>query len=318
MSSQSETQSNPHEILSKELMRELRADKRKSFLFRLLTWAYIILTTIAVFGLFYGYSGGNSEPGADDPHVGVVDVFGTIQRKGGVAANPTIEALTNAFEKEQSTSIVLDMDSPGGSPVQSDLIYREILRLRAEHPNKPVIAVVGDICASGCYYIASAADEIVINRVSMVGSIGVRLDGFGFTGLMEKLGVERRTLTAGENKILADPFSEVNPEVKNHLSEHVLHKTHQVFIDAVRQGRGDRLQDDPSLFTGLVWVGQEAIDKGLADRIGSVQSVARELANNGNQVNYSIRQPRIIDWFTGSAASVIQNLVSSDLHLSLK
>ncbi|HDZ38353.1 MAG TPA: S49 family peptidase, partial [Marinobacter sp.] len=202
-------------------MRELRADKRKSFLFRLLTWAYIILTTIAVFGVFYGYSGGNSEPGADDPHVGVVDVFGTIQRKGGVAANPTIEALTNAFEKEQSTSIVLDMDSPGGSPVQSDLIYREILRLRAEHPNKPVIAVVGDICASGCYYIASAADEIVINRVSMVGSIGVRLDGFGFTGLMEKLGVERRTLTAGENKILADPFSEVNPEVKNHLSEHV-------------------------------------------------------------------------------------------------
>ncbi|QCF28124.1 S49 family peptidase [Hydrocarboniclastica marina] len=311
-----ETSVNPFETLSKELMRDLRADKRKSFLFRILTWTYIVITTIATFGLFYGGSSSDI-PGKEDPHVGVIDVFGPIQRKGGVAANPVIEALHNAFQNEHTTSVLLDMDSPGGSAVQSDLVYREIVRLRDKFPDKPVIAVVGDVCASGCYYIASAADEIVINRLSMIGSIGVRMDGFGFTGLMDKLGVERRILTAGENKIISDPYSTVRPEINAHLTEHVLLKTHNVFIDAVKTGRGERLHEDPALFSGLVWVGHEAIEKGLADRIGSVSSVARELAEEGNQVNYSIRQPRILDWFTGAAAAVKQELVNSDLRLSL-
>lgn len=296
------------ELMLKEFMREIRSDNRKSFILRLLVWVYLIGCTIALVMFLAGND--KTAISVDAAHIAKIDVVGEIKRKGGVSAAPTIEALIKAFEAENSKAIILDMDSPGGSAAQSDLVYRELMRLRADNPEKPVYAIVGDVCASGCYYIASAADEIIINRTSMIGSIGVRMDGFDLTGLMETLGVERRILSAGENKILADPFMAMDPKVKAHLETQVLAKTHAVFIDAVKQGRGDRLVDDPDLYTGLVWVGQLAIDKGLADRFGSVQSIVRDQGDDIEAINYTRKQVRLMDWITGKTVKMISSIVS--------
>lgn len=296
------------ELMLKAFMKETRSSNRRSFIIRILMWVYLIGSTIA----FMVFITGNNEStvNKEAAHLAKIEVVGEIKRKGGVSASPTIEALVKAFEAESSEAIILDMDSPGGSAAQSDLIYRELMRLRAENPEKPVYAIVGDVCASGCYYIASAADEIIINRTSMVGSIGVRMDGFDLTGLMDKVGVERRILSAGENKVLSDPFVSMTPKVKAHLEKQVLAKTHSVFIDAVQQGRGDRLVDDPDLYTGLVWVGQLAIDKGLADRFGSVQSVIRDQGDDIEAINYTRKQVRLMDWITGKTVKLASSLVS--------
>lgn len=289
-------------------MREHRADRRKSFILRILMWTYLIGSTIA-FVVFIN-TGKASQATEETAHVAKVDVIGQIKRKGGVAAYPTIEALTKAFETETAEAIILDMDSPGGSAAQSDLVYRELLRLRQEHPEKPVYAVVGDVCASGCYYIASAADEIIVNRTSMIGSIGVRMDGFDFTGLMEKVGVERRVLSAGKNKVLTDPFLDMDPEVRAHLEQNVLSQTHKVFIEAVKEGRGDRLVADNEVFSGLVWLGEQAIEKGLADSLGSIQTVVRNMGDDIKAVNYTNRPVKILDWITGRAVQAVSNIVS--------
>lgn len=296
------------ELMLEAFMREIRSGKRRSFILRILMWVYLIGSTIA----FVVFISGSNQPAIDveAAHLAKIDVVGEIKRKGGVSASPTIEALIKAFEADNSKAIILDMDSPGGSAAQSDLVYRELMRLRADNPEKPVYAIVGDVCASGCYYIASAADEIIINRTSMVGSIGVRMDGFDLTGLMDKVGVERRILSAGENKILSDPFVSMTPKVKAHLEKQVLAKTHSVFIDAVQQGRGDRLSDDPDLYTGLVWVGQLAIDKGLADRFGSVQSIIRDHGGDIEAINYTRKQVRLMDWITGKTVKIASSLVS--------
>ncbi len=305
VSSQSQTDERLEFIL-KEFMREIRSERRKSFILRILMWIYLIGSTIAF--VVFVTQGKESQVTDESPHVAKIDIIGTIDRKTGVAAYPTIAALEKAFETETAEAIVLDMDSPGGSAAQSDLVYRELRRLRAEHPEKPVFAVIGDVCASGCYYIASAADEIIVNRTSMIGSIGVRMDGFDFTELMQKIGVERRILSAGKNKILSDPFVEMEPEVKSHLETNILAETHQVFIEAVKEGRGDRLVADENLFTGLVWLGEKAIEKGLADRVGSVQTVLRELGADVEPINYTNRPVRLMDWITGRAVEVLSNV----------
>lgn len=304
-----------HDMLE-AFMREHRSDKRKSFILRILMWTYLIGSTIA-FVIFLN-TGKESQVTEEAAHIAKVDVIGKIKRKGGVAAYPTIEALEKAFETDTAEAIILDMDSPGGSAAQSDLVYRELLRLRQEHPEKPVYAVVGDVCASGCYYIASAADEIIVNRTSMIGSIGVRMDGFDFTGLMDKVGVQRRVLSAGKNKVLTDPFLDLDPEVKAHLEQNVLAETHKVFIDAVKKGRGDRLISDDEVFTGLVWLGEQAIEKGLADSLGSVQTVVRNMGDDIEAINYTNRPVRLMDWITGRAVEVISSVVSDVKHPQLE
>lgn len=298
------------ELMLSEFMRDYRSDKRRGFILRILLWVYLIGSTIAFIAFI---TQGNREPvTASEPHVAKIDILGQIQRKGGVAAHTTIDALTQAFENEKVQAIVLDMDSPGGSAAQSDLIYRELMHLRQQHPETPVYAVIGDVCASGCYYIASAANEIIVNRTSMIGSIGVRMDGFDFTGLMGKLGVERRVLTAGENKVMSDPFLDMNPTVRDHLKNNVLAETHEVFISAVTQGRGEKLVDDDQLFSGLVWIGEEAINKGLADRFGSLQTLLRELDPGLEEINYTQKQVRLLDWITGRAVNLATDLMDPD------
>jgi protease-4 len=172
--------------------------------------------------------------------------------------------------------VIIRANSPGGSPVLSGLAYDEIRRLRKLHPTIPVYVVVEDVCASGCYYIASAADKIFVDKASIIGSIGVLQDGFGFTGAMEKLGVERRLLTAGENKAMGDPFSPVNPK-QQEIVKTLLDDIHQQFITAVKQGRGNRLKTDPDMFSGRIWIGEQGVPLGLADGLGSVRSVARDV-----------------------------------------
>jgi protease-4 len=182
--------------------------------------------------------------------------------------------------------VILRINSPGGSPVQSGIIYDEVRRLRGVYPDTPLYAVVEDVCASGGYFVAAAADRIYVNKASLVGSIGVLMDGFGFTGGMEKLGVERRLLAAGENKGFMDPFSPMDPGQKDYALG-MLGDIHQQFIAAVKRGRGKRLQDDPALFSGLVWTGQKAVELGLADGYGSVDSVAREVIKAERIVDYT-------------------------------
>jgi protease-4 len=183
----------------------------------------------------------------------------------------------------------LKMNSPGGSPVQSAIVNDEINRLRKLHPNKPVYVVVEDMCASGCYYIAAAADRIYVSQASIVGSIGVLMSSFGFTGLMDKLGIERRLMTAGENKALMDPFSPYSPKHKE-FTQAMLKEIHEQFIDAVRAGRGKRLKENPEIFSGLFWTGSHAITLGLADGLGTVDSVARDVLKAEDVIDYTVRE----------------------------
>jgi protease-4 len=198
-------------------------------------------------------------------------------------------ALQDAFNDEGSVGLVLRMNSPGGSPVQAAIINNELTRLRKLHPNKPVYVVVEDMCASGCYYIAAAADRIYVSQGSIVGSIGVLMSSFGFTGLMNKLGVERRLMTAGENKAMMDPFQPQNPRHRAY-TQTLLEEIHQQFITAVRSGRGKRLKTSPEIFSGLFWTGDSAIRLGLADGLGTVDGVARDVLKAEDVIDYTVRE----------------------------
>ncbi|WP_040725165.1 signal peptide peptidase SppA [Thiomicrorhabdus sp. Kp2] len=214
-------------------------------------------------------------------HVAVVKLDGAIMPGTQTSAEKMKPLLREAFKNPQSKAVVLLANSPGGSPVQSSLINDEIERLKAKF-NKPVYVVVEDLCASGCYYIAVAADKIYANESSMVGSIGVRMDTFGFTGLMEKIGVENRSMHAGEHKTFIDPFSDKDEAGRQFFQEHVLERTHQQFIAAVRKGRGDRIKETKETYTGLVWLGDEATEIGLIDGLGDLGMVAREVVGTEN------------------------------------
>ena len=203
------------------------------------------------------------------------------------SAEALVGALKNAFEDAGAQAVVLRINSPGGSPVQSGIVYDEIKRLKAKH-GKKVYAVVEEVCASGAYYIAVAADEIYVDKASIVGSIGVLMDGFGFTGLMDKLGVERRLLTAGENKAMLDPFSEVNPRHQQ-MAKAMIEQIHRQFVAVVKEGRGERLKETPETFSGLFWNGEEAVRLGLVDKLGNLDYVAREVIKAEEIIDYTPR-----------------------------
>ena len=222
------------------------------------------------------------------PHTAVVDIKGAIASDANASADFVIAAMRSALEDPGSRALVLLINSPGGSPVQAGMINDEIVRLRAKY-DKPIYAVVEETCASAAYYIAAAADEIYVDKASIVGSIGVLMDGFGFTGTMEKLGVERRLLTAGSNKGFLDPFSPQS-EQQREYAQVMLDQIHQQFIEVVKKGRGERLKIADDTFSGLFWTGQQAVDMGLADRLGSLDYVAREVVKAEDVIDYTRRE----------------------------
>jgi protease-4 len=218
----------------------------------------------------------------------LVTIVGEIASDTEASAENVMSAMRTALEDPGSRALVLLINSPGGSPVQAGLINDEVKRLRSLH-NKPIYAVVEESCASAAYYVAAAADQIFVDKASLVGSIGVLMDGFGFTGLMDKLGVERRLMTAGENKGFLDPFSPQTAPQRQH-AQAMLDQIHKQFIDVVKKGRGERLKDHPDMFSGLFWSGQQAVDLGLADALGSIDGVARDLVKAPDVIDYTQRE----------------------------
>lgn len=270
------------EKLAFAALNEQRATRRWRTFSRLAWLAFFI------FILWFGLTREMTTTSKSGPHTAVVDIKGEIAAGAEASAEYVIASLRSAFEDEGSKAVVLLVNSPGGSPVQAGIINDEIVRLKAKH-GKPLYAVVEETCASAAYYIASAADEIYVDKASIVGSIGVLMDGFGFTGTMEKLGVERRLITAGENKGFLDPFS---PQTEQQLvyAQTMLDQIHQQFITVVKAGRGERLQDTPEIFSGLFWTGQQAIELGLADKLGSLDFVAREVVQAEEIIDYTRRE----------------------------
>ncbi|PUE08001.1 S49 family peptidase [Limnohabitans sp. T6-20] len=222
------------------------------------------------------------------PHTAMVSIRGEIGSEGEGSAENVMAAMRNALEDSGSQALVLLINSPGGSPVQAGLINDEIRRLKALH-NKPIYVVVEESCASAAYYIAAAADKIYVDKASIVGSIGVLMDGFGFTGLMDKLGIERRLMTAGANKGFLDPFSPQTEAQRKH-AQAMLDQIHGQFIEVVKKGRGDRLKETPEMFSGLFWSGQQAVDMGLADALGSLDGVARDVVKSPDVVDYTQKE----------------------------
>ncbi|MBX9817594.1 MAG: S49 family peptidase [Burkholderiaceae bacterium] len=235
--------------------------------------------------LWFGLQQGGSTADVSTPHTAVVSIQGEIAAGADASAEFVVAAMRSAFEDDGAKAVVLLINSPGGSPVQAGIINDEIKRLKALH-NKPVYAVVEETCASAAYYIAAGADEIFVDKASIVGSIGVLMDGFGFTGLMDKLGVERRLMTAGENKGFLDPFSP-QTEKQRAFAQAMLNQIHQQFIAVVKDGRGTRLKETPDMFSGLFWTGQQAIDLGLADKLGNLDYVAREVVKAEDIIDYT-------------------------------
>ncbi|MCM2307949.1 MAG: S49 family peptidase [Sulfuritalea sp.] len=267
-----------------EALAEQRRGRRWGIFFKLLGFGYLVV----ILGLAMEW--GQTEKFADGAKfTALVDLNGVIKAKGDANAENIITALQAAFDDKHTAGVILRINSPGGSPVQSGIINDEIRRLRAAHPEIPLHVVVEDVCASGGYYVAAAADKIYVDKASIVGSIGVLMDGFGFTGTMEKLGVERRLLTAGESKGFLDPFSPQNENHKDHAKQ-MLGEIHQQFIDVVRKGRGKRLKETPEMFSGLMWSGAKSIELGLADGYGTVDSVARDVFKASEIRDFSVKQ----------------------------
>jgi len=270
------------EKLALSALQEQRRTRHWGIFFKSLGFIYLFVVLFLAAGWFK--SGDVSLPKA---HTALIDVQGVISADDS-SADSVISSLQDAFDDNKTRGVILRINSPGGSPVQAGQIYDEIKRLRAKHPDIPLHAVVDDICASGGYYVAVAADNIYVDKASIVGSIGVLMDGFGFTKTMEKLGVERRLLTAGENKGFLDPFSPVD-EKQQQYAKKMLEEIHNQFIGVVKEGRGKRLKDTPELFSGLVWSGQASIEMGLADGLGSVESVARDVIKAEEVVDFTYR-----------------------------
>jgi protease-4 len=264
-------------------LREQRAKRRWGIFFKLAGLSYLVAVLVMV------VDWGGSEQLADARHTAVIHLHGTIEAQGEASAQNINDALEEAFADKRTAGVILRVNSPGGSPVQAGIVHDEIRRLRTKHPQIPLYAVVEDVCASGGYYIAAAADKIFVDKASIVGSIGVLMDAFGFTGTMEKLGIERRLLTAGDNKGFLDPFSPQDAKQKAH-AQVLLREIHEQFIDVVRRGRGDRLKDTPELFSGLMWTGSQSVGLGLADGFGTVGSVARDVIKADRIVEFTIRE----------------------------
>jgi protease IV len=260
---------------------EQRSARRWRIFFRL---AWLVLFAGVLWALLHRVS-----PTADtsSPHTAVIEIKGEIAAGADTGAEEVVAAMKTAFEDSGAQAVVLLINSPGGSAVQAGIIYDEIARMKAKY-KKPIYAVVEESCASAAYYIASATDKIFVDKASIVGSIGVLMDGFGFTGLMDKLGVERRLMTAGENKGFLDPFSP-QTDKQRAFAQGMLDQIHKQFINAVKTGRGKRLKETPEMFSGLFWTGQQAVDLGLADQLGNLDFVAREVVKAEELVDYTRR-----------------------------
>lgn len=288
--------------LAMAAVREQRRARRWSILFRSIAVIYVLVLSS------YYFSGRWGET-SSAAHTALVDVDGVIGSDPEVSADNVITGLRDAYKDEKTKAVIMRINSPGGSAVHAGYISDEMFRLRKLYPNIPLYAVITDVCASGGYYIAAAANKIYADKASLVGSIGVAMDGFGFVGTLERLGVERRLYTAGENKGFLDPFSPAKPEDNKHL-QGVLDRVHRQFIDAVRKGRGDRLRSDPALFTGLVWSGEQSFKLGLIDALGSSSYVAREVIGVENIVDFTHREHYFDRWakrLGASAAKLFMN-----------
>ena len=264
---------------------EQRRARRWGIFFKILIFIYLFV----VFAVAMGWSGWRDSRASGEKHTALVEVSGVISSGSATSADIVMQALGEAFKDKRTAGVIVRINSPGGSPVQAGYINDEIKRLRAKHPEIPLYAVVEDVCASGGYYVAAAADKIYVNKASMIGSIGVLMNGFGFTGTMEKLGVERRLITAGENKGFLDPFSPMNDEQRGHAQK-MIGEVHEQFIDIVRKGRGKRLKETPDMFSGLIWVGAKSIELGLADALGSTEQVARDVIKADSIVDFTLRE----------------------------
>ncbi len=297
------------ERLASSALTEQRTARRWGILFKGLTFLYLFIILLVALGI----AGGGKK--TFDAHTALIDISGVIEAGGDVNADAVMNSLHDAYKNEATKGIILRINSPGGSPVQAGIINDEIKRQKKLHPKIPVYAVVEDICASGGYYIAVAADKIYVDKASIVGSIGVLMDGYGFTEVMKKVGVERRLMTAGENKAMLDPFSPVNPKHQA-LAQSMLNEIHEQFKTVVRQGRGARLKETPETFSGLFWSGEQSIKIGLADAVGSADYVAREVIKQEDIVDFTYQDDfasRIAKRIGASASAVLGEVITRQL-----
>jgi protease-4 len=270
--------------LAQDALVEQRRRRRWGIFFKLLTFAYVtfLLVIMVDWSSRADLTGGKK-------HTAMVELNGLIAPGTDASAENVNASLQAAFKDKNTQGVIIRINSPGGSPVQAQTIYDEMRRLRKKYPDIPLYAVVEDICASGGYFVATGADRIYVGKASIVGSIGVLMNGFGFTGLMDKLGVERRLITAGENKGMLDPFSPLEEKDKDYIKG-LMKDIHEQFIGVVREGRGKRLKETPDMFSGLIWTGQKSVELGLADGFGSLDSVAREVIKAEDIVDYTKKE----------------------------
>lgn len=286
--------------LAREVLSEQRRNRRWGIFFKALFALYLL-------SFFLIYLSKNTEIGSFsvDKHTALIEINGVIAANTEARADYVVGGLRRAFEDENTEGIILRINSPGGSPVQAGYINDEIKRLKAKHPDTPVYAVISDICASGGYYIAAAADKIYANKASIVGSIGVIMAGFGFVDAIEKLGIERRMLHAGESKGFMDPFQPLKQDETEHV-QGLLAEVHQQFIDVVKDGRGEKLVDDEKLFSGLIWSGEEGVKLGLVDELASASKVARDVIGAEDIIDYTTRDNFLDEFAKQMGASLMQ------------
>jgi len=276
------------EKVALQAIQEQRRSRQWSALFKLLWFLFAFLVLAAMLG-WVGRPDKDAAAMSVGRHTALVELEGVIAPESKASAEYVIKGLNRAFKDANTVGVVLRINSPGGSPVQAGYMNDEIRRLRAKYPDIPLHVVVQDLCASGGYYVAVAADRIYVDKASLVGSIGVIMGGFGFTGAMDKLGIERRAYTAGDNKDFLDPFVPENPQHRAHAQK-MLDEIHEQFIKTVRQGRGQRLKETPEVFSGLVWTGEKSVELGLADGLGSAEYVAREVFKAEKIVDYTVEE----------------------------
>lgn len=285
---------------------EQRRSRRWSIFFRLAFLGYLLVITILLLPDTFSSTGS-----AGEMHTAVVRLEGVITSKSEANAKLVIKGLRAAFADEKTAAVVLKINSPGGSPVQSGQMHDEMLRLRKKYPNIPLYSVIDDICASGGYYVAVASERIFADKASIVGSIGVLMNGFGFVDALEKVGIERRLLTAGNHKASLDPFSPIDGEAVTHIQS-LLDDIHQQFIDAVKTGRGDRLTDDPELFSGLVWNGERGVELGLVDELASLNQVARDIVKTKEIIDFTVGE-NYLDRFSRSLGAAAGESIAAQL-----
>ncbi len=299
--------------IAREFLKEQKCARRWGIFFRFLMALY-------VFGFFAIYLSGQTGFGKSgiggDKHTALIEVSGEIGAGSDASADNIISGLRAAFKDHNTAGVILRINSPGGSPVQSGYINDEIFRLRTEYPDIPVYAVISDICASGGYYIASATEKIYADKASLVGSIGVIMAGFGFVDTISKLGIERRVRHAGENKAFMDPFAPLKEDELAHV-DNMLNDIYEQFKAVVRKGRGDRLKEDANIFSGLIWTGEKALELGLVDELGSSSYVAREVIGAEDIVNFSYK-PDYLDRFARGLGASASQLILENLNINIK